>query len=1175
MIAKGGNKQLSVAMILHTLIPFVLVLVFFLTSVSVQAQEKEPLQQVPHKYVPDTRIDNMGYWRRLAELGLVPVQAAKPAPFTIQRSSKVATAGIATYDSPDVKVTETNTLQSENSIFIDPVNGLSLLNSNNSHPAPYIGTQYGADALQSPDGGTSWEGTVQGVGGYNFGDPATAISRTGRLYVGYIFSGGGQGISYSDDNGMTWKKRGVAPAPGGFGSILDKNHLWIDNSLSSPYLGNMYDGWTVISGSIGTGNVQVSRSMDGGLAWQNPVTISSEVAAGSHNQGINIQTGPLGEVYAVWAVYDSWPANEKALGFARSMDGGHNWEPGRRIFNNIKGIRIQGANKLMRVNSFPVMAVDNSNGPDKGSIYVVWANIGEPGVNTGFGVDIYMIKSTDKGDTWSQPLRINQNPPDASKHHYFPWITCDPDNGNLAVVFYDDRNVPDDMCETWVAISKNGGATWQDFRVSDVAFTPSPLTGLSDNYFGDYLGITSKAGMVYPCWTDNRTGEAMGYVSPFRIGPPPGQAFIDYYQHFVNDTAAGNGNGKAEYGETFALSVTMRNIGDQPDSTVTVTLSCESPYVQILSNNRYYGDFDIGQMKNIQDAFLVKLSDSVPDNYELEFTLSAADQYDSTYLSTLLLRSHSPHLEVGPLFVIDKNGNNNNQLDPGETVLLGSILTNTGDYTVPSALSRLSTSQLFCTIAEPEVVFNQIAPGESDTVFWQVSIDPSVEAGTAIGFTDSLSYSGQEVQRLFLKKIGVLTEDWETGDLTKMAWKTGGNKPWNINNFKVYEGTYSIRSGYINSEDTSRLYMQLNLAVDDSISFYRKVSSELNYDFLNFYIDDLKVGQWSGEKDWARVSYPVPAGIHTVRWEYVKDLGLSVGYDAAWIDYIQFPVQQRTTARAGADARVCEGSSFQPDANATNYQSLKWSSSGSGIFNNSNIINPVYYVSPADVAAGTVQLILTVTGFSYGEIVKDTLVLSIAPKPTVHAGFDTFACTGQVFTTSAVASNYLTARWTTTGDGIFGNADSLITTYLPGANEIHSGKTQLILRITPEEACPQLYDTLFLNIYPGFAATLAGDTTICRGDTAFLKLQLSGQGPWRVYLSDGVTQSIVKPLLIIPVTPKNTTTYSVDSISNLSGCKFLSVLTATVNVLHPPDNRNGRARGGMFGKAGDYPGSGR
>lgn len=1131
---------------------FVLCLLIF-SSTEIKAQENSTRKPLPPKYVPDLRIDNMGYWRQLVEYGLVTVQPAKKAPLPLLKSTLISTPGIATYDSPDIPVTDNNSLQSENSVFTDPSDASFIVNSNNSHPAPYVGTQFGADALQSADGGQSWEGTVQGVGGYNFGDPATAINLQGRMFIGTIFSGGGQGIAYSDDRGITWKKKAVAPSPGGLGSILDKNHLWVDNSPDSPYEGNLYDGWTVFGSDDGSGHLQVSRSLDNGMAWQNPKTISDNVAAGSHNQGINIHTGPLGEVYAVWAVYDNFPANEKALGFARSLNGGQSWEPATRIFDNIKGIRLQGVNKLMRTNSFPSMAVDISNGPNRGTIYVVWANVGIPGINEGSGIDIYMIKSADQGVSWSEPQRINQDIAGTGKQHYFPWISCDSDNGFLSVIFYDDRNVPDEMCEAWVAVSKNGGLSWQDFRVSDVAFTPTPLTGMADNYFGDYLGITAKGGMVYPCWTDNRTGGAMAYVSPFRLSPPAGQAYIDYFSHFVNDSVTGNGNGIAEYGESFSLAVAMRNIGDQHDSLVTVSLSCESEYVQITGNSSFYGNFETGELKVLNPAFTIQLSDSVPDNYDLVFTLSATDVYDSVFLSSFILKTSAPNLSIGPLLVFDTEGNNNNQPDPGETVMLASVLKNTGKYSVPNATSQLTALQPTASISQP--VFNslELAPGESDTVFWQVTFDPSFEAGLSAAFTDSVTYGYQSSQRLFVRKVGVLTEDWETGDLTKMAWKTSGKRPWSINNFRVYEGRYSLRSGYIESEDTSRFFITLELIADDSISFYRKVSSELNYDFLSFYIDAFKAGQWSGEKDWSRVSFPLTAGRHTLKWEYTKDIGLSVASDAAWIDYIQFPVQQRTTVEAGADAIICEGNTFRPEALATNYITLEWTTSGSGFFSNPYVVNPQYLPSPADMEAGTIQLILTATGFSFGEIISDTVLLTIAPKPEVSAGADAFVCSGTLFKSDASAVNFTNISWLSSGDGIFSNADSISTFYTPGIEDLHAGKALLILKAAGDLSCNMVADTIQLQFLPGISAQIYGDTTICRGDTATIFLSVSGTGPWRAFLSDGSTLTFAKPQLSLPVSPEFTQVFTIDSIHNLAGCSYREPLSVQVNVLQLPE----------------------
>ena len=65
----------------------------------------------------------------------------------------------------------------------------------------------------------------------------------------------------------------------------------------------------------------------------------------------------------------------------------------------------------------------------------------------------------------------------------------------------------------------DGGYSWEEFKVSDVSFTPSPIPGLAQDYMGDYLGIQAKNGIVYPMWTDNRNGYAMTWCSPYETNP--------------------------------------------------------------------------------------------------------------------------------------------------------------------------------------------------------------------------------------------------------------------------------------------------------------------------------------------------------------------------------------------------------------------------------------------------------------------------------------------------------------------------------------------------------------------------------------------------------------------------------------------------------------------------------
>jgi PKD repeat protein len=465
----------------------------------------------------DTRVDNMGYWMEKAKMGLVPYNQPIPVPPAEYKGNQINVKGVKSVLSTDVPVTNlTNVTESENSVFVDPNNANYLLNSNNSTSwsGGSVGTLYGANYFQSADGGTTWGGSYQGAGGANSGDPTTAIGLNGREYVNFISNAYGQGIAYSD-NGTTWSTATVAPNPG---SMADKNHMWIDNSPTSPYEGNLYVAWTDFGG-VNDADIVTARSSNDGVTWSGLQNLSSAVAAGSHNQGVNIQTGPNGEVYICWAIYDGWPTDETAIGFAKSTNGGVSYTAGTRIKTGLKGIRTSGSGgKNHRVNSFPSMAVDISGGANNGNLYIVWTNIGTPGVNTGTNRSVYMIRSTNGGTTWSAAIKVNQNAFVDGKSAYFPWISCDPETGVLSTVFYDDRNVTSTQNEIFSAYSLDAGTTWTDFKVGDFAFTPTPISGLASSYMGDYLGITSKGGKVYPCWTEYRGGLFMTYVSPYELG---------------------------------------------------------------------------------------------------------------------------------------------------------------------------------------------------------------------------------------------------------------------------------------------------------------------------------------------------------------------------------------------------------------------------------------------------------------------------------------------------------------------------------------------------------------------------------------------------------------------------------------------------------------------------------
>jgi hypothetical protein len=172
---------------------------------------------------------------------------------------------------------------------------------------------------------------------------------------------------------------------------------------------------------------------------------------------------------------------------------------------------------------------------------------------------------------------------------------------------------------------------------------------------------------------------------------------------------------------------------------------------------------------------------------------------------------------------------------------------------------------------------------------YQVSLSPSAPLGSVVSFRCELSSGAYHIYQEYHLATGIITEDFESGDFLNHNWQFGGNMPWEICGTDPFEGSYCSRSGTIADGNTSEMMITADVLADDTIGFHFKVSSEPQYDFLQFFIDNIKMGEWSGEMDWSYASYPVSTGEHTFHWIYSKDFYVTAGQDCAWVDYIVFP----------------------------------------------------------------------------------------------------------------------------------------------------------------------------------------------------------------------------------------------------------------------------------------------
>jgi hypothetical protein len=105
----------------------------------------------------------------------------------------------------------------------------------------------------------------------------------------------------------------------------------------------------------------------------------------------------------------------------------------------------------------------------------------------------------------------------------------------------------------------------------------------------------------------------------------------------------------------------------------------------------------------------------------------------------------------------------------------------------------------------------------------------------------------------------------EALDNPNLSFTLGGNGNWFPETATYYYGGSAAQSGAIGNNQSS--WLQTTVVGPGTLSFYWKVSSELNYDFLEFYIDGVRQpGRISGTVDWQQKIFPILKGSHTLKW---------------------------------------------------------------------------------------------------------------------------------------------------------------------------------------------------------------------------------------------------------------------------------------------------------------------
>lgn len=400
---------------------------------------------------------------------------------------------------------------------MNPANALQVLTGANDYACSNIQGFYASN-----DGGSTWTRTCLNSisGDFGEGDPGVAYDLTGKAYISGIDATNGIVFESSTNNGATWSAPKVAVKPFFSGGLTDKPWMEVDTNPNSPWANGIYMSVTQFDASETNIAPTVSHSFDGGNTWVTKAVDTTQVFP-NVDQFTDLAIGTDGTVYVSWMrCTANGPSSDcgrtqATFYFSKSTDGGNTWSA--PVVIATAGLAPDPAfccfygmlpNTTERVSDIPVIAIDNSNGPHKGSLYVTYYSW-----TSGY-MKLYIAISTNGGTTWKSHAVLAST---LTHDTFFPWINVG-SSGQIGLSWMDRRNDPANVnYEAFAAFSGDGGKTFP--KSFDMSAAPSdPFNdGFGGSFIGDYTGNAWDGFTLYTTYTDTTTGIDQDFLTGVKL----------------------------------------------------------------------------------------------------------------------------------------------------------------------------------------------------------------------------------------------------------------------------------------------------------------------------------------------------------------------------------------------------------------------------------------------------------------------------------------------------------------------------------------------------------------------------------------------------------------------------------------------------------------------------------
>lgn len=421
-----------------------------------------------------------------------------------------------------------------------------------------------------------------------------------------------------------------------------------------------------------------------------------------------------------------------------------------------------------------------------------------------------------------------------------------------------------------------------------------------------YVALTQGNTLISACFA-NASGSA-SLVLPSTLIPGEYEVAIsaqNHIQFFQNITFASPSSSfvicNATMQESSVLTnnsisswnLSFENMGAVNANNTYAKISSSESNITFSTDSIYIGNIAAGQTVNLTNAFTAQIDAGVADHEATNISIKTYFDNSSSERN-YNLTINAPQLEIGNI-VINAGTASEGCINPGEDGTITVTFKNSGHNSIHNLQAMLTSLHNDITVSNGTNYISTINTDGSAQITYNITVSPQAQIASLYPMQVSIFNSEYQSAETYRIPIGKVVEDFETGGFSSFNWNNG-NYPWEITTSNVYAGNYSARSksnlgdGSFYSDKESILQITMTVSQASPISYFRKVSSEQNYDKFTFAIDGTVKEELSGEVAWGEASFDVPVGNHTFKFTYSKDYSTSNGSDCAWIDNITFPV---------------------------------------------------------------------------------------------------------------------------------------------------------------------------------------------------------------------------------------------------------------------------------------------